>query len=171
MGEIIKLDGQSEEYKAIKSEWFAKAKQITSADELQKFADHLFEDYEHDYGTSLMAVSALVTAAAWYGTNVMGLTALQATFIKWNFMANFEFQNNKCGLKLMDFDNMLYPWFDYKFDNVIPEERFKKLQEQAKLKMDSTDKDSVNEEVWNHWESIVNGQVPFGWRLEEKVKG
>ena len=48
----------------LEKEWFAKAKKIESKEQLIAFAEELFENYDHDYGTVCHAVSALALAGA-----------------------------------------------------------------------------------------------------------
>lgn len=84
----------------------------------------------------------------------------------------FTYYSNKCGLKLIDYDNMLYPQYEYKFDKVISDETWKDIQEQARKNLEGLeelDKEHrlVHPDVIAHWQSIVEGQVPFGYRVEE----
>lgn len=102
----------------IHKEWYEKAENMTM-DNLPEFLRHILEDYRHDYGTichalsagSLTAIHAMNRAPGARG----GITGFQAGCVMWEFIRNFKYKNNKCGLKLLDMDNLLYPQYADKF--------------------------------------------------------
>ena len=61
------------------------------------------------------------------------------------------------------YDKMLYPQYEDKFKKVITSKQFKKMQEVAAEKLE--EKDWAHPYVVKHWESIVSGTVPFGYKL------
>lgn len=144
-------------------EWFEKAKEIRNAEQLADFAKELLEDTQHDYGTVCHAIAALAIGAAWYGAHSQGITGFQAGFIMWDFIEQWEYRENKCGLRIIDYDNMLYPQYENKFDKIITSKQFKRMQEVAAEKL--KEKYRAHPDVVKHWESIVNGTVPFGYKL------
>jgi chemotaxis regulatin CheY-phosphate phosphatase CheZ len=161
--EVKRLDEESEEFKSIKAEWFGKAKDIKTVDELTDFIDHLLKDYSHDYGTVCHAITAMVLATAWMGSHIEGITGFQAGCVMWGFIRHWMFDNNTCGLKILDYDNMLYPQYADRFAKTIKEETFRKLQETAKQKL--AEVGMAHSAVRSHWQSIVNGEVPFGYTI------
>lgn len=84
----------------------------------------------------------------------------------WDFIRDWAFNDNECGLKLVDYDDMLYPQYEYNFEKVISAETWEALQKTAKAKLDEDD-GFVCGSVRNHWQSIVDGHVPFGYVVEE----
>ena len=68
-------------------------------------------------------------------------------------------------MKLLDFDNMLYPQYEDSFEKTISVETWENLQEQAKKNLAS--KDFATDGVRNHWQSIVDGKVPFGFIVKK----
>lgn len=103
----------------------------------------------------------------------LGITGFQASFALWEVIKEWQYSNNKTGLRLIDYDNMLYPQYQRKFEKVISKDVWKSLQEAAKENLDSLFVDGVFDEnsaapnVVEHWKSIVNGVVPFGYCVEE----
>jgi hypothetical protein len=68
---------------------------------------------------------------------------------------------------MIDYDNMLFPQYAYKFEKTISSDIWKLLQEEAQRKLEE-DSDYANPDVINHWKSIVDGVVPFGYKIEEE---
>lgn len=134
---------------------------------LPEFLRGLLERYEHDYGTICHAVAAgaVGTVHAMNREPDGGLTGFQMNYVMWQFIRQTMKQGNKTGMALVDYDNMLYPQYEDRFDKVISLRTFTNLQEEAKyLLRNRTD---VHPEVRLHWESIVTGKVPFGYRIKE----
>lgn len=145
-------------------EWFKKAKQIKSIDEFAAFAKDLLIDTEHDYGTICHAIGALAVAAGWLGSHMHGITGFQARFVMWDFVRQWQYEHNECGLRIIDFDNMLFPQYENRFEKRIDAKQFAKMQEIAAKKLQG-DLSHVHPDVMKHWKSIVDGVVPFGFKL------
>jgi len=148
-------------------EWFKQASEIKTIEDLTKFINHLLNDYDHDYGTVCHAIGACISAAAWLGAEVQGITGFQAGFVMWDFIRNWTKQSNKCGLRLIDYDDFLYPQYEYKFDKIISSDTWQTIQEEAKKNLESSP--YAAEVVKNHWRTIALGQVPFGYRVEDRI--
>ena len=115
----------------IHDQWFEEAanqKRETYMD----FFSHLMDDYEHDYGTVTHAVGACAVGAAWAACKIAGLTGFQASFVMWDFIRYWSFRTNKCGLRLLNWDDMLYPQSEYKFEKRIHPDIWKRIQDEAK---------------------------------------
>ena len=151
----------------LENEWFKQAQDQT-LDTLSQFINHLMNDYQHDYGTICHALSAaaLATIYAADKTPQGGITGFQASFIMWDFIRQWMYPSNKCGLKLVNYDDMLYPQYQYNFEKTISTSAWNKLQQEAKNLLDSYNNDAVNEVV-THWQSIADGRVPFGYTVTE----
>lgn len=150
-------------------EWFKQAREIKTIEELTAFVDKMLNGYSHDYGTVCSAIAACSVAAAALGANMEGITGFQASFIMWGFIQHWCKEGNKCGLRLVDYDDFLYPQYEYRHDKVISEEVWECLQKEAARKLiDGYDHDTPFEvcpEVKQHWQSIVDGVVPFGYSI------
>ena len=150
-------------------EWFKQAREIQTADELATFVDHMLNGYYHDYGTVCHAIAACTLASAWLGAHTEGITHFQAGFVMWDFIHQWMKPNNKCGLKLIDYDHMLYPQYQYEYEKTISKDVFESLQKEAKRLLDTKRTDiPASPAVLDHWQSIVNGKVPFGYTIAEE---
>lgn len=126
-------------------------------------------DYPHDYGSVCVAVAACALAAV-YAANSLpqgGITSYQAGFVMWEFIRQLNYRGNKCGLRMIDYDNMLLPQYADKYEKTISSDTWKLLQEEAKRNLEEKSK-YAHPNVINHWKSIVDGVVPFGYKIEEE---
>ena len=87
----------------------------------------------------------------------------------WGFIREWWYRNTKSGLKIIDYDRMLYPQYEDLFEKTIGRDIFEKLQELAKEKLENAGKGyEVHPDVIAHWKSIIDGVVPFGYVLEKE---
>lgn len=150
----------------LEKEWFEQAKEIRTSDELTQFINKVLNSYSHDYGTACHTIGACAVACAWYGAHVEGITGFQASFVMWDFIKNWMFEYNKCGLKLVDYDNFLYPQYAYKFDKVLSKDTWEAIQKEAIRLLEEND--DACYKVRQHWKNISEGIVPFGYRVEKE---
>ncbi len=152
----------------LEKEWFDQASKQTLKT-LPDYVNHLMNDYKHDYGTVCHAVAACALAAAWAANNEPngGITGFQSGFVMWDFIKQWSFPHNKTGLRIVDFDNMLYPQYEYKFNKTISKDLWEKLQDEAKNLL-AENGDCVHPMVLEHWKSIVAGVIPFGYSIIEE---
>ena len=150
----------------IYEKWYRNAKQITLTT-LPEFLRHLTEDYEHDYNSICHAIAAGGIATIWAmnATEQGGITGFQAGAIMWEFIFHWFYKNNKTVLNIVNYDYLLYPQYEDRFEKTISIDIWQALQKEAKNKLE--EKDDINEEVLKHWQSIVRGEVPFGFRVED----
>lgn len=152
----------------LEKEWFANAKKQT-LETLPAFMKHVLNDYCHDYGTICHAISACAIAAAWAadGSEQGGITGFQAGFVMWDFIRQWRYSSNKSALKIIDYDDMLYPQYEYKFTNKeIPQSIWESLKKQAEELL-REEKTYAHETVIEHWQRIIDGNVPFGYTVKE----
>lgn len=149
--------------------WFEEAAEQT-IETLPQFINHIMNDYDHDYGTICHAVAACSLAAAW-AANKHGqghITGLQASFVMWDFIKEWMYSSNQSGLRIVNYDDMLYPQYENKFDKVISKETFDSIRKVAQERLDEVKQGrEVHSDVTKHWESIVAGNVPFGYKIKE----
>lgn len=153
----------------LEKEWFAEAHKQTM-DTLPAFMDKIMNGYSHDYGTICHAVAACAIAAAWAANSAPsgGITGFQAGFVMWDFVEQWSFSDNECGLRIVDYDKMLYPQYGYEFKKTISPDTWKRIKEKAKEKL-ASDGDSAHPDVVRHWMKIVDSDVPpFGYVVKEE---
>ena len=153
----------------LEKDWFKEAKEQT-IETLPKFINHIMNDYEHDYGTICHAIAACTLAAA-YSANRHeqgGITGFQAGFVMWDFIKEWMYSNNRTALRIVNYDDMLYPQYKDKFDKIISKKAFECLQKAAQEGLDEVKQGrEAHPNVIKHWESIVAGNVPFGYKIKK----
>lgn len=95
-----------------------------------------------------------------------GITGFQVGAVMWEFIRRWEFTSNKTGLKILNYDNMLYPQMADKFEKKISRGVWNLLQKEAKERLEK-DGESAADSVVAHWRSIVAGKVPFGYVVKD----
>ncbi len=132
MTSTISLAEGSEEFKVIKKEWEKKACEVT-IDTLPEFLKELSEKYSHDYGTicHAVAIAAIAAAEAMNKSDQGGITGFQAGAVMWEFVRSWNNSGNKTGLRLMDYDNFLYPQYSDHFEKTLPPSAWESIQGEA----------------------------------------
>jgi hypothetical protein len=160
-------DVSEENSKDIIATWYAT--RVSNSAELAEFVRHLNEDYNHDYGTVVHATAASSLAAGHLLASQQGITGFQAGCVNWEWIKRWNCWEGP--MQIRRFQNMLYPQYDYTFGPTISTETWKWLQEQA---VESLARNSKEEEplgastrVVEHWQSIVAGEVPFGYTVKD----
>jgi hypothetical protein len=154
------------EAQGIQQKWYAEAKTMTFG-KLFLFLFKLMFMYRHDYGTIVHAVvaGALVVANVIYKSEQGSITSFQASAVMWRFIR--EWTGKKGLLRLLEYDNMLYPQYFIEFEKTITNETWDYLQEMAMENLEKFDEAEADKRVIKHWQSIVNGDIPFGYKIYE----
>ena len=151
----------------LQNEWYKRAKSM-KPDEFSEFFREITEDYIHDYGTVCHATAAVGLAAMFAFNNSDGarggITGFQAGCVMWEVIRHMNYEDNKCGLRLLNMDDLLYPQYEHKFV-AISEDTWDAVRKEAKKRL--SERGTAHPDVVAHWESIVNGKVPFGLRIED----
>jgi hypothetical protein len=158
------------EESGIHKEWYERAKKVSTIAELTAFATEMREDYQHDYGTICHAITATAIAAMWAVERSPqgGITGFQASCIMWGLIDHWNVFD-KGPKRMVCYRNMLYPQYADKFDKLISQETWEYLQEEAAKEIkEAHPQINVASPVYQHWQSIVAGQVPFGYRVVSK---
>ena len=144
--------------------WFADAEEQTP-DTLGHFIKSIME-LPHSYGTVCHAVAACAMAAIYAADNEPngGITGFQSGVVMWDIIRQMNYRGNKTGLRIIDYDNLLYPQYEDRFDRTINKRVWELLQKEAKEKLESHQ--DAHPDVIEHWRSIVAGVVPFGLTVE-----
>ena len=154
----------------LEKEWFEQARK-QKLETLPEFMNHILNDYCHSYGTICHAISACALAAAWAAgsSDQGGITGFQSGFVMWDFVRQWAYRNNKTSLRIIDYDKMLYPQYkDYFEGRTISQSTWETLQNEAKRRLNEIDsgEESAADSVIAHWKSILNGTVPFGYKIK-----
>jgi len=67
--------------------------------------------------------------------------------------------------RVLDYDLMLYPQYEYYYDKVIPLGFWEWMRKDAQRLLDEAP--DATPKVRTHWQSIVDGVVPFGYKIKE----
>lgn len=136
--------------------------------ELVTFFEEL-NAYKHDYSTICHALGAGAVAAtrmldAWLKQG--GITGFQAGFVMWEFISGWMHKDDE-PMRLVSFQNMLYPQYAREFEKTIEPDTWKWLQKEARKRL-AKGGAPASDNVRRHWESIVAGVVPFGYAVKER---
>lgn len=142
-----------------------KRRKIKTFEELTDFLKDVEDNYGNGYGDAPRAIAQAALAVAWHLADVYGITGFQAGFVMWDFIRDWNYSSNKCGMKIVDYDNMLYPQYNYKFEKTISTDTWHAIQEEAKKNLVERD---PHPNVKAHWESIVEGKIPFGYVISDE---
>ena len=149
---------------AKRDQWLKDAKKCDTIDDFAAFFKRLTEDEQHDYSTICYAVSSMAIAAATITDRSPcgGITGFQAGCIMWEFMRAWTNPGGDGPMKLSCYNDMLYPQMQHKFEKTIPKSTWEYLQEKAGENI-ANSSTSAHPDVLAHWQSIVDGTVPFGF--------
>lgn len=152
------------EKKVIDRSIYKEAREQT-AETIGDFIKHVMNDYHLDYSTVCFAVAASAIAAVHAADNQEhgGITGWQAGYIMFEIIRQMNYPNNKCGLRIINYDDMLFPQYGYKFEKTIDPDTFMALQEEALIRLKNHD---AHPAVINHWKSIADGVVPFEYEIK-----
>lgn len=169
--DVLELELDEPNEFEIRDELRERRKGITEFEELVSFLEYVKDNCNCGYGAAPRSISQAAVATAWYFAHIFGITGFQAGFVMWDFIRDWYKTGNICGMKLVDYDDMLYPQYEDKFEKTISQDVWNALQKQAKQSLDEKTNNyypyDVHPEVKAHWESIVEGNVPFGYVVEE----
>lgn len=143
----------------------AMRKDIKTFEDLTVFLKYVEENCNYDYGVAPRSMAQASLAVAWYLADKFGITSFQAGFVMWDFIMDWNYSTNECGLKIVDYDNMLYPQYEHKFQKTISSIVWRELQKNAKAKLDKSM--ATHPDVLAHWQAIVDGKVPFGYIVKD----
>lgn len=124
---------------------------------------------ELDYGTICYAVAYSGAAAAWAVEHSPqgGITGFQAGMIGWELLRQWgEPGLGKISTRLVNYDDLLYPQMADKF-TTISKETWQGVQAAATTNLADDDRQYTSSAVIAHWQSIVDGVIPFGLRVVE----
>jgi hypothetical protein len=133
-------------------------------DEIQQYLASLL-NREHNYNTIATAFVAGLSMCmkAMDKHKNGGITGFQASWIVNQFF--MREQNVEGPAKFLKYSEMLYPQYEKKF-TVLDKDVWEWLQSEAKKRLKRSP--TAHDNVINHWRSIVEGEVPFGFTVALK---
>lgn len=145
--------------------WYAEAKEQT-LETLPAFMNKILDEPQ-DYESIAEAIAACAVGAAWAADHHPngGITGFQGSWVMWQFIKHWTCKGDSCGLRLVDYDDMLYPQYEYEFtEKTINKETWDAMQKKATK---SWFEGGGTERVRDHWRSIMKGNVPFGYKVKD----
>lgn len=145
--------------------WYAEAKNQT-LETLPEFMERILNEPQ-SYSSIVEAIAACAVGAAWAAdrSDNGGITGFQGSCVMWRFIQNWMRLEDSCGLRLINYDDMLYPQYEDAFTKkTINKEIWEAMQKKAtELWLEG----SGSERVRDHWHSIMQGNVPFGYKVKD----
>lgn len=145
--------------------WYAEAREQT-IETLPEFMERILNEPQ-SYNSIVEAIAACAIGAVWAAnrSDNGGITGLQSSGVMWRFIQSWMRLENSCGLSIINYDDMLYPQYEDAFTKkTINKEIWKAMQKKAtELWLEG----SGAEEVRDHWRSIMEGNVPFGYKVKD----
>ena len=143
--------------------WDKEARTLETAEDLVKFIEKL-ESYNHGYGSVVEAIIAAMRGAFSVMNKKQHITGFQAQFIAWAMLYEFLGIEKDRPLKLVNIGDMLYPQGEEVFAKRMSDAHWNWLVEKAEAKL--KENPPAHEDVRKHWQSIVDGKVPFGYKVD-----
>lgn len=152
---------ENERYK----KWYEDAKEQT-LETLPAFMKKILDEPQ-TYDSIVEAIAACAVGAAWAAAHSPngGITGFQGSWVMWRFIQYWMRIEESEPLKLVRYNEMLYPQYNYKFAKTISRDTWDWLQEKADKYLNENG--YAHPDVVAHWKSIVNGVVPFGYTVKE----
>ena len=160
------IKDEDKKVNAINWEELSKKADKLTIDEIVSYMNEL-ETVGKGYENSIKATGLAAVAAAWIMCKKLGLTGFQASCVNFEFLKEWFYSSNKSGIGIIDYDNMLYPQYKYKFEKTISEDMWNSIRQAAidNIKEVEETHSPVSKRVYNHWKKIAEGKVPFGYKI------
>lgn len=155
----------------LRDEWIEEARKVKTMDDFKKLYEKLCE-FPHEYGTIPRAVAALGIAGCYlmeYSPQG-GITEFQAGFTMWDLITGWMPEYKDKSLKLINYDDLLYPQNLDRFQHTISKKIAEKLKKDAAklIKGRKRGKD-CHEQVYDHWKQISTGWLPSFIIVKDEV--
>lgn len=144
-----------------------KRQEIETFEDLTGFLKYVEENCNCGYGEAPRAMAQASLAVAWYLAKEFGITGFQAGCVMWDFVRGWTYTHNQTTLRMINYDDMLYPQYWYRFEKTITPSTWEAIQAAAKKKLEEPREYPAHPDVQAHWESIVAGNVPFGYSVKD----
>jgi hypothetical protein len=120
---------------------------------------------QHDYGTIVVGMAAAMRGAMRLvdSSKSGGITGFQASCVMWELVPLLTMK--KPPMRLISYNDMLYPQYEDKFQKTIDPSTWEHLQTEAHKILSKDQPVPIAETVQTHLQTIVDGQVPFGYTV------
>lgn len=160
----------------LQDQWYEKAISRFSFQELPNFFNHVFNDFSHTKETFAHAMVAALLATAYAVDKSVPASKELRLELKHLSLINHAFSQlflNSGPCRIIQFFFMLFPENKFKFEKVIDEKVWNYLVNQAKIFLDHDKKNGLkttDAATRAHWETIANGELPWGYKLIAQAK-
>lgn len=146
---------------------YEKADQVKTKEDLDRFLTEAMAKKDVGYGEIVIIMSACMLAVSKYvdRSPIGGITGFQASFVGWEMVKEF-IERSKVGMSLLNYEKMLYPQYRDMFSKKIDKDVWKELQKLAKKRL--RENPDAHPAVIRHWKKIVDGKIPFGYKIKEE---
>ena len=127
-----------------------------SESELIRFIRNITKEND-EYGKAVYCMSLASVATFQYMSHILGVTGFQASCADMDFLSRTR---NLEMWEILSYEDMLYPQYNYKFENVITRDVFNWMRNKAEINI--TSHPDAHPDVITHWRNIVKGIVPLG---------
>ena len=161
----------SEDNKDVIDSWYKRASEVTP----ETFGDlinELLHGYELDYGAKIHAAAACTIAMFNACDDIFSLSGFQGSASVMQILYKLNYPCNKTGIRIVDYDEMLYPQYEDKFRS-ISRNTWKLLRKRADELLAEhycsfiNNQSRVHPSVLHHWTDISSGIVPFGYYISD----
>ena len=149
---------------------YDKANEVKNKKDLDKLLREVIKSKDLDYGKIVYAICGCMIATCNYinRSEVGGITGFQAGFIGWEMIKEYTITfNNQFGMKILNYGDLLYPQNEELFEKALDKDTWEALRKKAYENM--KDSPDAHPRVFNHWKSIFQGEVPFGFVIRENT--
>lgn len=143
---------------------------LGSTEAITRALPELAERYCQTYEGTAEFIGSYLAALGNQMCKEIGTTGFQKSYTMFNFLFGFNFHHNRTGLKLVNYDDMLYPQYAYLFAPVLKKDVWGSMKKQAEKLLQEHEGEYVHPNVRMHWQQIADGNVPFGYSVEGESK-
>lgn len=168
-------DSDMERWREVKENWnYIAMNKVKSPDDLKAFAEEIvahcisLKNGDEIYNDTASGATALALAGANMCAHMFGMTGFQMGCVLWGIIDKLCIDSHDVGMRLLNYNNLLYPQYEYKFEKTITKNVFESLQKKASeiLEKDGG-RNFMHKDVVKHLRSIVDGVPPFGFKVVE----
>jgi hypothetical protein len=145
----------------LRNKWKSAAKECRMDDgSLVKFMNELVK-FDHTYSSAPYAMACAALAAAWAIEHSPGggMTGFQWGHGAMRALQLLNYENNKLGIRVQNYDNILYPQYEHMFTGLeIDEKHAEEIKKAAEQKLKESP--NANENVLNWWKALADGWLP-----------
>lgn len=167
----ISLREDHQPFKTLIVDWRKEASSMT-LQKLPNFLNNIVNNYHHDYGTICHVIAVGAAATMWALNNEKGsnggITGFQSGAVMWETIMNWQTHLRGKPLRLVDYSNMIFPQYEYKFEKTLSPSVWNTIKDEAKKVLSEMGPGRGHPDVIAHMENIVAGIIPFGYTISNE---